>query len=55
MSPMHSTRGTDSNKLIYFKHGLTTDKFCFQYAAIHDWNLLPTDIPILNNITSFKM
>ena len=43
-----NTRSSVYNKLKSFKHALTRDEYCFQYAGTHDWNLLP------NNITVFK-
>ena len=47
-------RSSVCNKLKYFKHALTRDEYCFQYAGTHDWNLLPNNITALNNFANFK-
>ena len=57
MQPAESTRNTRSfngNKLICFKHVLTSDEYCFSYAGVHDWKLLPNNITVLTNLNSFK-
>ena len=43
------------NKLKCFKHALTRDEYCFQYAGTHNWNLLPNNITALNYFANFKL
>ena len=49
-----NTRSSVCNKLKCFKHALTRDEYCFQYAGTHGWNLLPNNITALNNFANFK-
>ena len=49
----YSTRGTCCRKLTCFKHKQTADEYCFQYAGIRDWNILPNSITCIDNYFKF--
>ena len=41
-------------KLISFKHSRTSEEYCFQYAAINNWNTLSNSITCVTNFNQFK-
>ena len=50
----YNTRGSVYYKLISFKHSRTSEEYCFQYAAINNWNTLPKSITCVTNFYQFK-